>query len=522
MAVEGRGDYRQRLVRRMNSRDSAKRKRELAFSSPAKNAREAAGATFDRSRQQYTFTRREDNPARGNLLLSTIEPYAKTVAGIEGARRNVMAGLSLGVRGLYAPTETRRPGDTADNTILESILQRIPVSERAKEESRASFTSDPGLSDPLFVGLDIVDPSPGGAAASQGLLAPLMGAIRGLVRQSPEARALEKSDPYDVKYSGRDRLLDKRTYEAAQTLLPDRLPDPVAEYGNVVELPSGFKPTYVRDVLKQLQQGYRGTPTTADQINATARNGVTRVNEILDASPDYGNIIGKYGATRPTVSVPKISRKKLKELHTNYEKDMGNAWSFDPVSGDIITTNNEHVFSVSPEALRHVFELRQLDRKLDASDLSDKDKRSAVQKLLDQQADEMRTILDPNQAMLILTEHANQRVVKSMDPSSKIPAFMASEGGRFIPIPYREGETFGATSPMGATAGAYMDVIEAVGAKQPSLVTIEAKNFRNRYNTVVKPLRDAMIRTKDPKKKADLLRQIEEAENSLGEEFGYF
>jgi hypothetical protein len=362
-----------------------------------------------------------------------------------------------------------------------------------------------------------LDVTPGNMLAGPFIAA----AIRGTARQSPTAKALQESVPYDLSYNGQTRTMDRRTYEAVRALHPDRLPEAEQIFDDEVVLPKSIKPDQVRGALRALTGGYKGTPTTRQQVDNTARDGLNRVQETYAASGDYSTILSKYGVTAPTVTVPKIRPKELKKMQETYETDMGPAWSFDPITGDIITTNNEHVFSVSSEALRHVFELKQLDIELDASKLSNKQKKAAVQRLLDQQARELRVVLDPNEAMIILTARANQDVVKSMDPEEKIPALLSQVGGRFFPIPRREGEVFGVAAPLGATAGAYMDVIEAVGTRQPSLVSPQAKQFRSRYNDTIKPIRDRMRNVTDPEKLRQLEEELVEAEMLLARELGY-
>jgi hypothetical protein len=111
-------------------------------------------------------------------LISFVEPFAKVLAGTVGGGLNAaskgqeMAYKALGVPKGFGASETLIPrNEKADNTILSSILSRLPVSSSAKQKAKKGFTSDVSWSALPLAALNAIPIGGGGGGAAVGSVA---------------------------------------------------------------------------------------------------------------------------------------------------------------------------------------------------------------------------------------------------------------------------------------------------------------------------------------------------------------
>jgi hypothetical protein len=136
--------------------------------------------------------------------------------------------------------------------------------------------------------------------------------------------------------------------------------------------------------------------------------------------------------------------------------------------------------------------------------------------LIDQQRNEMEVALDPNQSMLILSDKANQRIVGALPARDKIEALRSQDVGGVRGV--SEGGVYVPNLPDN-TFNAYEEVIENARVNAPRLADPSLDAFRADYARLIKPLRNKLQSVKDPKKKAEIEKEIKEQEEFLYETY---
>ena len=349
---------------------------------------------------------------------------------------------------------------------------------------------------------------------------PLVGAIETpkatTARAVPTPAGLEDwekgFDPLNLDVDGRTGEMSRETYEIAQRHFGERNFPQAEIFDDVARLPKGKNMAKtVRELLKQLP-GYLVTPVSAKQIDKTSTGAVPRINSQYVKDAEASDILSTYKITRVDPDIPRVTEDAVLKMRSTFEGDYGQAYRYDPVTGEYRITNNEHVFSVSTEALRHNFEVRQLDASIRTRGLSYKQGQKEMQDLIDQQKIEMEVALDPNQSMLILSDKANQRIVGALPARDKIEALREQDVGGVrgtyeddVYVPNLPDNTF----------NAYQEIIENAKVNAPRLVEPSLDDFRADYAKLIKPLRNKLQYVKDPKIKAEIEKQIKEQEELL-------
>ena len=319
-------------------------------------------------------------------------------------------------------------------------------------------------------------------------------------------------NPLNLDVDGRTGEMSRETYEIAQRHFGERNFPQAEIFDDVARLPKGKNMAKtVRELLKQLP-GYLVTPVSAKQIDKTSTGAVPRINSQYVKDAEASDILSTYKITRVDPDIPRVTEDAVLKMRSTFESDYGQAYRYDPVTGEYRITNNEHVFSVSTEALRHNFEVRQLDASIRTRGLSYKQGQKEMQDLIDQQKIEMEVALDPNQSMLILSDKANQRIVGALPARDKIEALREQDVGGVrgtyeddVYVPNLPDNTF----------NAYQEIIENAKVNAPRLVDPSLDDFRADYAKLIKPLRNKLQYVKDPKIKAEIEKQIKEQEELL-------
>jgi hypothetical protein len=349
---------------------------------------------------------------------------------------------------------------------------------------------------------------------------PLVGAIETpkatTARAVPTPAGLEDwekgFDPLNLDVDGRTGEMSRETYEIAQRHFGERNFPQAEIFDDVARLPKGKNMAKtVRELLKQLP-GHLVTPVSAKQIDKTSKGAVPRINSQYVKDAEASDILSTYKITRVDPDIPRVTEDAVLKMRSTFESDYGQAYRYDPVTGEYRITNNEHVFSVSTEALRHNFEVRQLEASIRTRGLSYKQGQKEMQDLIDQQKIEMEVALDPNQSMLILSDKANQRIVGALPARDKIEALREQDVGGVrgtyeddVYVPNLPDNTF----------NAYQEIIENAKVNAPRLVESSLDDFRADYAKLIKPLRNKLQYVKDPKIKAEIEKQIKEQEELL-------
>ena len=319
-------------------------------------------------------------------------------------------------------------------------------------------------------------------------------------------------NPLNLDVDARTGEMSRETYEIAQRHFGERNFPQAEIIDDVAYLPKGKNMAKtVRELLKQLP-GHLVTPVSAKQIDKTSTGAVPRINSQYAKDAEASDILSTYKITRVDPDIPRVTEDAVLKMRSTFESDYGQAYRYDPVTGEYRITNNEHVFSVSTEALRHNFEVRQLEASIKARGLSYKQGQKEMQDLIDQQKNEMEVALDPNQSMLILSDKANQRIVGALPARDKIEALREQDVGG-VRGTYEDG-VYVPNLPDN-TFNAYQEIIDNAWSNAPRLADPSLDDFRADYAKLIKPLRNKLQSVKDPKIKAEIEKQIKEQEELL-------
>ena len=434
--------------------------------------------------------------------------------------------------------------------ITEAILPKYdkdPKNMTRKERQEASyglFENIPILGDAVSIVRSgekgVADPSPASVARIVGETAlsignpvggagPVKNIVKGIsgwgsvrgARPKPPATSdwQEGFEPLDLNVNGRTGEMSSETYKTAKAHYGNDFPDAeiIGDYAYITPKLKGA----VDKLLKELPSNLI-TPVSAKQIDKTSLDSIPRINSQYAKDAEASNILNSYGIQRVDPSVPPVTKETVDRMRNIFESDYGQAYRYDPVTGEKRITNNEHVFSVSVEALRHNFEIRQLEAAMKADKLGYLARQKKMQELIKKQKTEMEVALDPNQSMLILSEGTNQNIVGALPAKDKMRAIGEHDsGGAFgVTVPYRSGEERNWFPNMATTTvAAYQDIVNNAARNAPGLVDVAAEGFRSDYAKIIKPLRNSLQKSKDPKLIAALEKKIKDAEEDLYQKY---
>lgn len=540
MSVEGGGDYRQRLVQRQlqikkrkkaglsNTRADAGPPSSKTFSSPPKDEPKSMTESFATALGATAATK------IGDFVHSDFSKKTGLVSGPTGIVGQKLSEILFPKYDKSAKDMSFDERKKATYNILElmpfvgdpaAISRSVEGVERDGPNIRSLGQAA------IDIGLSIVNPVGSAqqvkAVAGEGrnILGDMFPSAR---KARPKPAAAETwaagFEPLDLTIDTRSGEMSLETYKTAKAHYGDAFPDAeeISEDLGVAFVPSGGKMNSIMTNMLTKLPSNLIAPVSKEQIDATGSNGLIRIKEQYDSDEISSGILGTYGVTRRDPVVPKVTDETVERMRGTFETDYGQAYRYDPVTGEERITNNEHVFAVSGEALRHNFEIRQLEQQLKAQGANKKEIKKALESLVDKQRREMGFALDPNRAMVILSAPTNQNIVGSLDPSQKQIAIARHDpGGMFgTTVPRRLGEekNWMPNQPV-ATIAAYQDVIDSADTFAPGLVSDTATAFRNAYADRVKPLRNQLIRVKDPKVKKELSKRLYETEQELWKEF---
>jgi hypothetical protein len=379
-----------------------------------------------------------------------------------------------------------------------------------------------------------------------------------VLRDVEKVNAAKQGLPYDTAVT--NGWMNVKAYDAIRALHPEGASLPAIDDLEVVgdqvklsnDLTSGIvKWKTVEKEGKKIRVKYRGPapikrfvketfvdnlPQPASKINATAKATVERVNKILDKpSPilngkSYNQIIQMYGF-KPRIhvskDVPNISQESLDFIQQTHGADYGNAWSYDPITGEPVALNNEHVYGVAGVTQSQIVDLANIHFN---TKLTKSEKASKIQQMLHTHNDQTMTVLDPNENIVLLTKRANQSVIAGAAAQDKPSLLMTGrtteegkvipgEGGRFIPAPKRTNGEFtipslveGASAPLTGTMDLYTTKINNMVEKVPSLGSDTVLNRLRAYDEYVKPIQTALQNQRiTTARRATLEAQLKEA-----------